>query len=232
MYQIYIITNAINAKQYVGITDNLSRRWRMHKKATGTQAIHFAIQKHGVKNFVFSHVATVFDIEFAKSMEKMLIIEHNTKSPNGYNLTDGGDGVVGYKPSKEQKELRSALQKKKWQDPEYREAMTERFQLRWRNSDERMRQSARTKQFFDLQGKEYSSCHAEKIKTGWTEEKRKRQSLITSERQTQKDVKMSLSDSVKSLWFDPEYRARQSASRKAAWVIRKAKQSSEVGEKV
>ena len=95
-YSVYIVTCVTNAKQYVGITKNLKKRWGEHKrKISKYQALHKAIDKYGIENFVFSHIADAFNLESAYAIEVMLIKEHNTKSPNGYNLTDGGDGVNG-----------------------------------------------------------------------------------------------------------------------------------------
>jgi len=100
LYKIYIVTNVANGKQYIGITNNLSKRWNTHKNANGRNpALHAAIKKYGVSNFVFTHYADAFCSESAKSIEIMLIKEHNTISPNGYNLTSGGDGT--FMPSKE-----------------------------------------------------------------------------------------------------------------------------------
>lgn len=115
-YAIYIITNAVNAKQYVGITSNLKRRWSDHKRANGGQQIHSAIKKYGVESFVFSHIANAFDLEAAQAIERLLIAEHNTKSPFGYNHTDGGDGVVN--PSNETKEKIAAKQRGRKHTPE------------------------------------------------------------------------------------------------------------------
>lgn len=115
-YAIYIITNIVNARQYVGITNNLKRRWSDHKRANGGQQIHSAIKKYGVDSFVFSHIADAFDLESAQAIERLLIAEHNTKSPCGYNHTDGGDGVVN--PSDETKEKIAAKQRGKKHTPE------------------------------------------------------------------------------------------------------------------
>jgi group I intron endonuclease len=95
-YSIYIVTNAINAKQYVGISKNLEKRWSRHKKALGeTPLLHKAIKKYGKENFVFTHIADAFDRENALILEQILIIQHNTFQPNGYNLTRGGECGVG-----------------------------------------------------------------------------------------------------------------------------------------
>lgn len=93
---IYVITNTVNAKQYVGITKNLKRRWSNHKGMNkSSPLLHNAIKKYGIDAFVFTHIADAFDWECAQDVERMLIAEKNTKAPYGYNLTDGGDGTLG-----------------------------------------------------------------------------------------------------------------------------------------
>jgi predicted GIY-YIG superfamily endonuclease len=104
---VYIVTNIANGKQYVGITTNLTRRWHQHLSANGSApALHAAIKKYGPKEFVLSHICDAFDFDAACDIERNLIQQHNTKAPNGYNLTDGGDGVVGRKIPDNEKELR------------------------------------------------------------------------------------------------------------------------------
>jgi len=105
---VYTITNKTDGKKYVGISNNLDRRWRDHKKADGwCIALHNAIKKYGVDNFDFCHIADAYSWEDACLIEKLLIKEMNTKSPNGYNLTYGGDGTVGFKHSEEECQRRS-----------------------------------------------------------------------------------------------------------------------------
>lgn len=94
---IYIITNILNGKEYIGITNNIKKRWSTHRSATQIKtAIHHAIKKHGKENFLFHHYADAFNWSHACEIEKMLIAEKNTLSPNGYNLTKGGDGSLGF----------------------------------------------------------------------------------------------------------------------------------------
>lgn len=109
-YAIYIITNLVNAKQYVGITKNISERWSKHRAAKGgCPVLHAAIRKYGIENFAFTHVADAFDEESAKSIERMMISEHNTKAPYGYNMTDGGDGMLN--PTNDVKKKFSEMRK-------------------------------------------------------------------------------------------------------------------------
>jgi group I intron endonuclease len=107
IWAIYIVTNKANGKQYVGISKNLKRRWGQHVSSNGSApALHSAIKKYGVEGFIFSHICDAFDFEAACDIERMLIQQHNTKSPNGYNLTDGGEGVVGRPMTNEEKEVK------------------------------------------------------------------------------------------------------------------------------
>jgi group I intron endonuclease len=106
----YTITNKTNGKQYVGISTKLDRRWLDHKKADGwCVALHNSIKKHGVDNFEFAHIADAYSWEDACFLETALIKQLNTKSPNGYNLTFGGDGTVGFKHTKEECRRRSEI---------------------------------------------------------------------------------------------------------------------------
>ena len=90
---IYLLLNTINGKMYVGQTTNLKKRITAHK--CGDQYVDRAIKKYGWKNFrcgVIKNCASKAEMD---TWEKFFIILLNTKAPNGYNLTDGGEGIVG-----------------------------------------------------------------------------------------------------------------------------------------
>ena len=112
-YSIYIITNTVNAKQYVGITKRLKKRWTEHQRMHGGECLglYSAIKKYGKEQFVFSHIADAFDKDAACAIERLLIKEHNTLAPHGYNLTSGGDG--GFEMSAESRAKMSASKKGK-----------------------------------------------------------------------------------------------------------------------
>jgi group I intron endonuclease len=111
-YAIYIITNKVNGKQYVGITKRLNRRWTEHKMMNGDCiALYSAFKKYGVDNFVFTHIADAFDKDAACTIERLLIEEKNTIAPHGYNMTTGGDG--GFVMSEESRAKMSAAKKGK-----------------------------------------------------------------------------------------------------------------------
>ena len=98
----YLVTNQANGKQYIGVTSSaLSRRWRDHlsKARRGSRtALHAAIRKYGEDQFVIRVIASVSSKQEAGNLEVQLIKEYSTKVPHGYNITDGGDGVIGLPP--------------------------------------------------------------------------------------------------------------------------------------
>jgi group I intron endonuclease len=103
-YTLYIATNLVNGKQYVGLSKEFHKRLISHKCAKTKSAFHAAIKEYGFDKFVFSHIADAFDLQAACNLERLLIQQHNTLAPNGYNLTVGGQvGPVGLKHSAEAK---------------------------------------------------------------------------------------------------------------------------------
>lgn len=100
MYKIYLITNIENTKKYVGITKfSLNERFSQHIKRGFL--LTEAIQKYGCQNFSIDLIEEVESAERAYELEQYYIREYNTKVPNGYNLTDGGDGIFGWEATEE-----------------------------------------------------------------------------------------------------------------------------------
>ena len=95
---IYVARNVVNGKGYTGFTFDLERRKAGHKRdaENGSMlAFHCAIRKYGWDAFEWSVVYEddeESDREWMGWWEKRFIRELGTKIPNGYNMTDGGDG--------------------------------------------------------------------------------------------------------------------------------------------
>ncbi len=100
---IYVITCLVNGKQYVGQTrQSLKMRIDQHKRGSrrGRPGIDAAIAKYGWSDETFKvEVLEVCPVEMLNEREIFWIATLNSKTPNGYNLTDGGDG--GLNPSEE-----------------------------------------------------------------------------------------------------------------------------------
>ena len=111
---VYIHRNKVNNKVYIGITSKYpEERWGVNgSNYRNKQTVFYrAIQKYGWDNF--EHIIFMDNLnEYqAKHIEKLLIALYRTnctkyKNPDmGYNMTDGGDGVVGmvYSPETRQR---------------------------------------------------------------------------------------------------------------------------------
>ena len=88
-----------NRKVYIGITSQSTyRRWRNNGNGYISQQLMYkAIQKYGWNNIEHIILFSNLDEKTAKEKEQELIAKYNSNNINyGYNLTKGGDGVVGY----------------------------------------------------------------------------------------------------------------------------------------
>lgn len=91
---LYIITNKINGKQYVGKTYmELSKRIAIHtqdSKRYPNRPLYRAINKYGEENFIYVEVGRYEEGSLEK--EEIWLINKLDTYKNGYNATLGGDG--------------------------------------------------------------------------------------------------------------------------------------------
>lgn len=96
---IYCIENIESNKKYVGKSKDIKTRKRVHFQKLNSN-IHYnthlqhSYNKYGKDCFIF-YVLELVDYKLLEEKEQYYIEKLNTKSPNGYNLTDGGDGGLG-----------------------------------------------------------------------------------------------------------------------------------------
>lgn len=118
---IYCIINLITGKMYVGQTvQRLSARIRKHMSnaKSDCRILKHNIKKYGKKNFKVTVLAEVAESELNEEEIKW-IAKLNTLTPNGMNLTSGGDG--GGKDSDETRERKSKSMKAYASRPEVRQ---------------------------------------------------------------------------------------------------------------
>jgi group I intron endonuclease len=109
---IYKITNNINNKMYIGQTIRpLLKRFKEHKKRANCSALYEALKKYGEENFTIELIENVESINLLNEREQHWITFYNTLSPNGYNLTSGGNN--GRVSSEETKQKLSNFMKGK-----------------------------------------------------------------------------------------------------------------------
>jgi len=92
---IYIITNNITGKQYVGQSINIEQRIKQHRYRTsrGNSYIDNTIQKHGWEHFAWNILYKCTPDELDLEEQKFIAL-YNTYHA-GYNLTRGGS-ISGY----------------------------------------------------------------------------------------------------------------------------------------
>jgi len=99
---IYKIVSKLNGKIYIGQTKySLDKRIAQHIKDNKTP-VQKAINKYGLESFEVSIIDEADTRKELSEKEVYWIKELNSKAPNGYNLTDGGDGLIN--PTKETRE--------------------------------------------------------------------------------------------------------------------------------
>lgn len=110
---VYLVTNTVNGKRYVGITVGTAEdRFKGHVNdmQRGSQlAFHCAIRRHGAEKFTVQELEECGTIEELKQRERDLIVELQTHVSlgRGYNMTKGGDGLFGFKHTESTKQIMS-----------------------------------------------------------------------------------------------------------------------------
>ena len=97
MSYIYVITNNINGKQYVGKTDlTVEDRFKQHckdsrKKNVGNRPLYRAFKKYGIDHFSYRVLEECSYLD--SSIRETYWIGRLNTYQNGYNATLGGDGT-------------------------------------------------------------------------------------------------------------------------------------------
>lgn len=120
---VYMATNTVNGKRYIGITRlTLDKRREchfMHARMPNGRAQHFyrAIRKHGESAFAFAIVVHCDSYKAAGAEERRLIAQLQPE----YNKTEGGEGILGHRHNAETRRKMSAAKngKSPWPTGQY-----------------------------------------------------------------------------------------------------------------
>lgn len=120
---VYLISFP-NGKKYVGITStSFEERKASHisHMNTSTLAVHQALKRFKGKE-EWQVIGEAINWEELTALEVKMIEKHQSHiSKNGYNLTLGGDGTVGYEHTEEQKEKNRKAKTEYFSDEKNRE---------------------------------------------------------------------------------------------------------------
>ena len=212
---IYKITNQINGKIYIGkhSTDNLDDGYM----GSGI-LIRKAEKKYGKENFTKEYLAFCDTEEKLNWFEKFYIKKYKAREV-GYNLTNGGDGHLGFIMTEETKQKLSEANKGKTLSEETKQ------KLRKPKTEETKQKLSEAKK-----GKTFSEEHKQKLseaKKGKTlsEEHKRKLSEVTKKRLVEKGVpfkgkhhslesRQKISDAMKGKTFSEEHKQKISEAKK------------------
>lgn len=154
---VYCVTNAVNGRQYIGITTGaLSVRWKGHvadARAGSKRSICAAIREFGADAFGIVTIASATGREELGRLEKRYIAEYGTMHPAGYNLIAGNGGVACL----ETRQRMSAAKKGKKMSAAFRAKMSALHKGSKRSAETKAKMSAASK------GRIFSPEHRAKI---------------------------------------------------------------------
>ena len=103
---IYVIKNVEDGKLYVGKSINIEKRWKEHVRSliAGNHRNNYLQHVYNLLGLeIFEHkIIEECEKENLNERELFYVLKFKSKVPNGYNLTDGGDGIIS--PSDETRE--------------------------------------------------------------------------------------------------------------------------------
>lgn len=124
--------NKLNGKRYIGITSQkVEYRWNHGDGYRQNPHFNSAIQKYGWE--AFEHIVLHDNLteREAKTIEMALISKWHTQDREyGYNATAGGDGLKGFVPSNELRQLWSKVRTGKTRSEETKRRMSKSTALR------------------------------------------------------------------------------------------------------
>lgn len=226
---IYLATNNVNGKQYVGQTiRTVKERWYEHcyyalRGITNNSAVDRAIAKYGADSFAVETIAEGVPVEGLCALETEKIIEYGTLSPNGYNLVASQERE--YVVSEETRAKLSAASKRGHamsspdryakigmksrgkhsmpMHPNTRAALIAANTGRSPSSDTRRKMS------------ESRKIMLSQMPSEWHEKRSKAASKAMKRRFERDEERQHASKLARARWEDPEYRERVLSTRKA-----------------
>lgn len=186
----------LTKKEYIGIScKGAKRRFTEHCSSNKQYPIVKAIKKYGKENAILTVLGEFSDYEEMYAAEKIAIDEHGTKSPKGYNLTDGGKGAFGLKASEERKRKISKANKGRVASEETRKKMSEANKGR----DMSVQVAAMAKA---TRGRKRSASEIQATIDAWTgkrhsQESKNKMSISASKRRASRETREKMSEAIR-----------------------------------
>jgi group I intron endonuclease len=160
---VYVITNNINGKVYVGQTiRTFKQRLKQHKDLKHSHnLLASALVKYGIDSF--SHFENEVPRELCDNFERNLIELYNSRTPHGYNLEGGGRSHWVVSPETRAKISKAQIGKKR--NPQWRKNISEGLKKSRKNKVPRGKPSPETIDKIRKAhiGKKLSDSHKKKL---------------------------------------------------------------------
>jgi len=231
---VYKATNKVNGKSYVGQT-SYPLNMRIHRHIQSRRGIFSnALRKYGPDSFEFETVAwcdTKYKLEF---LERFYIKFFDSKVPNGYNLTDGGDGLPGWNHSEETRkklsESKMGERNPNFNKPSPRRGKKHREESKAKDSEskkENWKNPEYRKKIIEARKSErYSkSSSATRFRLWENPEYRTRQSEAHKKPRDYPESYRKMAEKNKAHWRDPEWKGKRlqnmSEAARRGWMKRR-----------
>jgi len=221
---IYKAVNKINGKIYIGKTIYpLDSRLRRHLRAD--LPFSKALKKYGLTSFTIEIIDYADSPDILSDKEKYWIKYYGSKGKNGYNMTDGGDGIPGWNHSEETR--------KKISNAHIGTIVSEEIRKILSDAHKGVPLSESHRRNIGIAHKGHKHTLASKIKMsvarkgiGWpmSEETKQKISIANKGKVRSEDAKLKYSIAKKGIKLRPrteEHSAKISAGVKRNWQLRK-----------
>lgn len=217
---IYQVKCKDNGKLYIGkAVHPVAQRWKTHCRDAASGRgwlLHNAIRAHQADAFEITTLESV-PVSALDEAERKWISVFNSQSPNGYNLTSGGDGIID--PSREVREKMSQSQKGRCANPARREQLGRYTRNAWADPATKEKWTA------ERLARQTDPVHVQKLRDrsarAWADpEYRKKLAATYATRRItvlSSESRQKISDSLKAHNAIPEVRTRLAAQAKKQW---------------
>lgn len=194
--------------------------------------IYSALRKYKPENFIVKTLVIANKWDYLCDLEKKAIIAFGTKYPHGYNMTDGGEGIIGRQITDETRARMSESQKKRFsveiernrlREQSKKAALTRKELFESRRINGRAPWEHRN---YEKRSRSGSVEHREKISAGVkaamaTPEMKKAMKHFAAERAANPEWRKKIGDSKRGKLYgkrSEEFVEKQVAGIKAAWA--------------
>ena len=181
---------------------------------------HKIVKKHGYTVQILSYWQTEQE---AFEEEKKLIKKYRDSGINLANFTDGGDGVTGYRHTKEVKEKASERTKQFWMNQENAKKMIEIRKKQW-TEEARKKASDSSKEVWT---EEMRKRHSESLRIAYSSKERKAMQANRNKKfRESAEGRAAMSEVSKRYWLSEasqteEAKRKRSEARKKSWETRR-----------